>query len=161
MFKIVWINKILLFHYTIFSRMRINQFYCCRLFLKTRGALEKQRVLAERDFHKTLDYGINHRTHHHFNHWKRYQHHWHHQGPLDLRICKFNKRWIRKNYFDGRKKYKISVGFFHSQHFTSYLIVNDGNYRCYCQKNHKCQICKIPMIFSDFEKDVRNKYIWL
>ena len=126
MFKIVWINKILLFHYTIFSRMRINQFYCCRLFLKTRGALEKQRVLAERDFHKTLDYGINHRTHHHFNHWKRYQHHWHHQGPLDLRICKFNKRWIRKNYFDGRKKNKISVGFFHSQHFTSYLIVNDG-----------------------------------
>ena len=37
-----------------FCRMRINQFYYCRLFLKTLGALEKQRVLAERDFHKTL-----------------------------------------------------------------------------------------------------------
>ena len=37
-----------------FCRMRINQFYYCRLFLKTLGALEKQRVLAEIDFHKTL-----------------------------------------------------------------------------------------------------------
>ena len=95
-----------------FCRMRINQFYCCRLFLKTLGALEKQRVLAERDFHKTLDYGIKHRTHHHSNHWKRYQHHWHHQGPLDLRLCKFNKRWIRKNYFDGRKKTRYQLVFF-------------------------------------------------
>ena len=32
--------------------MRINQFNCCRIFLKTLGAVEKQPVLAERDFHK-------------------------------------------------------------------------------------------------------------
>ena len=37
-----------------FCRIRINQSYCCRLFLKTLGALEKQRVLAERDFHEIL-----------------------------------------------------------------------------------------------------------
>ena len=34
--------------------MRINQFNRCRIFLKTLGGLEKQPVLAERDFHKTL-----------------------------------------------------------------------------------------------------------
>ena len=34
--------------------MRINQFNRCRTFLKTLGGLEKQPVLAERDFHKTL-----------------------------------------------------------------------------------------------------------
>ena len=37
-----------------FCRSKIDQFNCCRVFIKSLVHLEKQRIVLEREFHRTL-----------------------------------------------------------------------------------------------------------
>ena len=40
---------------------------------------------------------------------------------------------------------------------TSHHIANSGYWCCYCQNRRgKCQMCKIPKIFTDFVNDINN-----
>lgn len=38
-----------------FCRVKIKNYNCIRRFLKTLGSIEEKRVLAEREFHQTLE----------------------------------------------------------------------------------------------------------
>ena len=63
---------------------------------------------------------------------------------------------LRKYYFLANKKQDTSWFFIlNSLHF----IVSSGDYYCLCQDNHKCKMCKILVIFSDFKMGI-DKYLF-
>ena len=62
---------------------------------------------------------------------------------------------FKKNILMGKPKSRYQLVFFSN---TLHHIVEASNstYYCYCQSQEKCKTCTIPIIFSNFKKDIEN-----
>ena len=115
-------------------RLNYSSFYSLYLLLRSLGAIEREHIKLENKFHEVLRI-------------------WNIAPTVQNSQETSSKKnsWLMK-----KSRYGLVFLMLNILHH----IQSSGGYYCYCEKiKYKCQMCVIPMIFWDFEKDIDQNII--